>query len=211
MGSMQSRNSLPSIQWHQHDSQYTSCKWTGGCSCCWRQTMVCLSPFLLHSYKCGKMRLERPLRDLTANSLGTIDFPMILSDGPPSACCAEGLAVAAKSPSFTAQTTWIEAGWGLGSVKPQPKLQTAVQCWGMCHRLGIPTVNTHSFGITTRPYKIHNRCHHSHKGNSKKVQSWIAFFRAKTPNRNIADCSKAGTMPDKEGIKETAQVPPFES
>lgn len=36
---------------------------------------------MLHSYKCGKMRLERPLRDLTA----------------------KGLAVAAKSPSFTAK------------------------------------------------------------------------------------------------------------
>lgn len=42
----------------------------------------------------------------------------------------------------------------------------------MCHRLGIPKVNTHSFGIHKNAYK----CHHSHTGNSKKVQSWIVFF-----------------------------------
>ena len=119
-----SRHSLPSIQWHQHDSQYTSCKWTGGCSCCWRQTMICLRPFLLHSYTCGKMRLERPLRDLTTNSLGTIDFPMILSVGPPSANVLRAWRLLLRA--LHSRPNHLDRIRGPGSVKPRPK---PVICW----------------------------------------------------------------------------------
>ena len=75
-------------------------------------------------------------------------------------------------------------------------LQTAVPRWGMCHLLGIPKVYLSTYKTIQDPQQT-------------PPQPQVQQQSAKTPNRNIADCSKAGTMPNKASM--TAGVPPFES